>query len=68
MNPLLQLLIAVALIAVMALFRIFSYRHVERSRKDCNTGKPGCDETECFHGCSGAAALGKSRPKSGEPR
>jgi len=67
-NPLFQLLIAAALIAVMALLRVFSYGRVDRSRKQCDPGKAGCDETECFHGCSGAASLGKTRLKSGEPR
>jgi len=53
MTVLYQLLIAVALIAVMALFRVFSYGHVKRSRQKCDPGKAGCEETECFHGCSG---------------
>jgi hypothetical protein len=60
MTLLLQLLTAAVLITAMVLLRLFSWQRSSRLRMKCDPGSGGCSETECFHGCGGAAPLAKS--------
>jgi hypothetical protein len=53
MNLMLQLLVAVAFVAIMMILRIVTNRQVLRQRLACRSGDEDCAETECFGGCGG---------------
>jgi hypothetical protein len=67
MNPLLQLLIAIALIAAMIVLKIVIGRRVMQQRLSCDPGNDACKETDCFHACDDLARPASAPGKAASP-